>query len=163
MRIAAIAALAVLLPAAAALADEMPTRKAGLWESKISSADMPVVTAKQCIDAETDRKAMGAVGGASDCAKKTFTKTADGYDTEAECKIGGMTVKGHGKITGDFETALHMEQTTDLSGIPGIPDDQKSRVITIDAKRLGDCEAGQKPGDMIMPDGKVVRTPGSGN
>jgi hypothetical protein len=29
----------------------------------------------------------------------------------------------------------------------------------IEAKWLGPCEAGQKPGDLIMPDGKVMQMP----
>ena len=35
------------------------------------------------------------------------------------------------------------------------------RKIVVEARRLGDCEAGQKPGDIIMPDGKVIPMPGA--
>lgn len=31
--------------------------------------------------------------------------------------------------------------------------------MAIDATYLGPCEAGQSPGDIILPDGKVVKMP----
>jgi hypothetical protein len=32
--------------------------------------------------------------------------------------------------------------------------------MTIEASYTGPCAADQRPGDIIMPDGRVVRTPG---
>ncbi len=44
-----------------AAAETLPTRKAGLWESKTVSAEGST-TARQCIDEKTDQLAQGALG-----------------------------------------------------------------------------------------------------
>jgi hypothetical protein len=38
----------------------------------------------------------------------------------------------------------------------------KESKTKIEARYVGPCEAGQRPGDVIMPDGKVMRVPGVG-
>jgi hypothetical protein len=53
-------------------------------------------------------------------------------------------------ITGSFESAYTMTITTQREGIPA------ARTITIAAKWAGPCAADQKPGDMIMPNGRKV-------
>lgn len=147
----------------AAGADSLPPRKAGLWESKTTTDD-GTMSAKQCIDAQTDQLAKNAVsgpGGAGDaCSKQSVTKTATGYETESVCKFGPMSTEGKGVITGDFDSLIKMEMATTVSGIPG-QDKPVTRKSTIENRWLGPCEEGQKPGDIIMSDGKVIRTPGA--
>ncbi len=151
---AALAALAVAGPAAA---DELPTRKAGLWESKTMGKDGETV-ARQCVDASTDKLAQAAAPDA--CDKTIVTKTAEGYTVATNCKVGDVTAKGGGVITGDFETTVRMETSTTMTGIPGLKEPLTLKTV-IENRRLGDCEPGQKPGDIILSDGKVVRTPGA--
>jgi hypothetical protein len=50
-------------------------------------------------------------------------------------------------ITGSFDSGYTMTITTEGDGIAA------ERNITIAAKWLGPCAAGQKPGDMIMQNG----------
>lgn len=149
--------------APAAGADSLPPRKAGLWESKTTTDD-GTMSAKQCIDAQTDQLAKNAVsgpGGANDaCSKQSVTKTATGYETESICKFGPMSTEGKGVITGDFDSLIKMEMATTVAGIPG-QDKPVTRKSTIENRWLGPCEEGQKPGDIIMSDGKVIRTPGA--
>ena len=146
-----------------AQADTLPSRKAGLWESKTTTDD-GTMSAKQCIDAQTDQLAKNAVsgpGGANDaCSKQIVTKTATGYETETACKFGQMSTEGKGVITGDFDSVIRMEMTTTVAGIPG-QEKPLTRKSTIENRWLGPCEEGQKPGDIIMSDGKVIRTPGT--
>lgn len=148
----AIAALSSL----PALAVELPQRKPGLWESKSTTAEGETV-AKQCVGEGTDKAAVGVMTGKA-CAKNEVTKTADGYAVETECAMGPIKAAGKGTITGDFESLVRTETVTVLTGAPGQSGPIERKTV-IEARRLGDCEAGQKPGDIILPDGKVVPMP----
>lgn len=139
-----------------AAAETLPTRKPGLWESKTVSAEGST-TARQCIDDKTDQLAQGALG-AGQCAKRVFTKTSAGYTGETECKMGAISASGTSVITGDFASKIHLDVDTTLTGIPGMKEPVR-RKMAIDATYLGPCEAGQSPGDIILPDGKIVKMP----
>ncbi len=156
-----LASLGLMAPVLAA--DSLPPRKAGLWESKTTTDD-GTMSAKQCIDAQTDLLAKNAVsgpGGVGDaCSKQSVIKTATGYETESVCKFGPIETQGKGVVTGDFDSMIRMEMETTVSGVPG-QSKPVTRKSTIENRWLGPCEAGQKPGDIIMSDGKVVRTPGA--
>jgi len=140
-----------------AAAETLPTRKAGLWESKTVSAEGNT-TVRQCIDNKTDQLAQGALGAGQNCSKRTFVKTSTGFKGETECKIGPISATGSSVITGDFGSKIHMDVETTLTGIPNTKDPVR-RQMAIDATYLGPCEAGQSPGDIILPDGKIVKTP----
>jgi len=140
-----------------AAAETLPTRKAGLWESKTVSAEGNT-TVRQCIDDKTDQLAQGALGAGQNCSKRTFVKTSTGFKGETECKIGPISATGSSVITGDFGSKIHMDVETTLTGIPNTKDPVR-RQMAIDATYLGPCEAGQSPGDIILPDGKIVKTP----
>lgn len=139
-----------------AAADTLPARKAGLWESKTVSAEGNT-TARQCIDDKTDQMAQGALG-AGQCSKRDFVKTSTGYKGETECKIGPISASGTSVITGDFVSKVHMDVDTTLTGIPNMKEPVRRKMV-IDATYLGPCEAGQSPGDIILPDGKIVKMP----
>lgn len=155
MRPAAIVAL-IALSAAPALAQELPQRKPGLWETKSSGAEGQTV-AKQCVGPGTDQSAVGGVAGGA-CSKIQVSKTATGYAIETECTVGPIKAAGTSVITGDFDTAIRTEGTTRLSGVPG-QTGTVERKLVVEARRLGECEAGQKPGDIILPNGQVISMP----
>ncbi|MFD1704297.1 DUF3617 domain-containing protein [Methylopila henanensis] len=158
MRAIILAAL-IAAPAGAAAADEVPHRAPGLWES-VSTSDDGVTKARQCVGEDTDRLAKQAVGGQNSCSKNVVTRTADGYATETLCKVGAVTAEGKGAITGDFQTTVRIETVTVLTGLP----DQSTpltRKTVIENRRIGDCQPGQKPGDIILEDGTVAPTPGT--
>lgn len=145
----------------AAQADELPTRKPGLWESNMSGmAGAPAMTVKQCIDAKTDQLSQAAVQPGATCSKREIKKVAAGYELDTVCTISGIKAEGKGLISGDFVTKVTVDMTTTMSGIPG----QAQPVVTkmnIASTRTGDCGPGQSPGDIIMPNGQVVKTPGT--
>jgi len=144
--------------ATSALADEtLPTRKPGLWETKMINTEGNA-TARQCIDEKTDQIAQSAMGGAQTCTKRSVVKTATGYESEAECKIGPISASSKGTFTGDFSSKIHVETDTVLSGLPTSKEPVKRHMV-LDASFIGPCQAGQSPGDMIMPDGKIVKMP----
>ena len=155
MRHLPFAALGLLL-ASPAVAQEMPPRKAGLWEIKMimEGTGMPPQTSHHCVDAETD-KLMNTIGGGmrgSMCAKQDVKQTGSSIIVDSTCTIGGMTITSNGVITGDFNSAYTVKVTSKRQGGPpqAGPADTK---MQLDAKWVGPCKADQKPGDIIMPGG----------
>ena len=155
---AAFALTVSTLMACPALADTLPARKPGLWESSVSAA--PTMKVKQCIDEKTDKLAESAAAPGATCSKREIRKVAAGYEIESSCTIGGITADAKGLVTGDFATAVKIELTSVIKGIPGNTSGMTQQTV-MEARRIGDCAAGQKPGDMIMPDGRVIKTPGT--
>ena len=144
-----------LWPANNANAIDLPVRKAGLWEMKVlhTGSPAPEMTMQQCTDATTDRDMSTSFSPmAKDiCSKQDIQKTATGYVTDSVCGIAGMSIKSHGEIIGDFNSAYTVKSTSHTEGGPaGVPRDSTT---TIEAKWLGACKADQKPGDIVMPGG----------
>ena len=157
--LAAIAGFA--LAPLAAQADELPKRKPGLWETQMSGmAGAPAMSVKQCIDANTDQLAQSAVQPGATCSKREIRKVAAGYEMESSCTISGIKADGKGMITGDFVSKVTVDMTTTMSGIPGQAQPVTTK-MSIASTRAGDCAAGQSPGDIIMPNGQIVKTPGT--
>ncbi|MFD1702481.1 DUF3617 domain-containing protein [Methylopila henanensis] len=144
------------LAATPAFADRPPTRTPGLWETAtITNAGRTM--ARECIDERTDRIVRQATSGVT-CRNDDFKRTADGYAAGAICRSGGMSIDNKVEITGDFATFARVSTTTVMSGLPG---EAGPRTFTsaIEARRLGDCQPDQRPGDVILPNGTVVNVP----
>jgi hypothetical protein len=152
------AALSVVTPFVAmsvpASALDMPARKPGLWEMKISmeGRNLPVQAAQHCIDAATDKQMHQMGEGMSKCSKQEVTNAGGKMVFDSVCQVGPVTSTSHGEITGSFDSAYTIKMTSKRDGapIPGMP---PTTNMTIEAKWLGPCQAGQKPGDMIMGNG----------
>ena len=155
MRQLSAVAIAVLA-ATPALALDMPARKAGLWELKMDfvGTGLPGQTMKQCIDPATDKLMNQAYGGASKeaCAKQDVSNAGGVMTIDSVCKFGPATVTSHTVVTGSFDSAYAMDVQSTREGGPPMPGGGKSH-MKIAAKWLGPCAAGQKPGDVIMPNG----------
>jgi hypothetical protein len=151
-------ALVCAQPAAAL---DLPARKPGLWEIKMTmeGRNVPVPTAQHCIDAETD-KLMNSIGGSMQkdmCSKQDVQKVGSTIVVDSVCKIGQGTTTSHSVVSGDFNSAYTVKVTSKREGgpaVPGMPADGTS-AMTIDAKWLGACGADQKPGDMIIAGRKM--------
>jgi hypothetical protein len=153
-RLPTLAAL-LLLGAAPALAVELPTRKAGLWELKMlrTGSPAPEMTMQHCTDATTDKQMTTSLSpmAKQNCSKNDIQKTATGYVTDSVCSYGGTTMTSHSEVTGDFNSAYSVKVTSHNEGAPaGAPRDTS---MTLQAKWLGACPADQKPGDIVMPGG----------
>lgn len=138
-----------LLPLHAAVADDLPVRKAGLWEMKIlkSGSAQPEMTMQHCTDETIDKDMNNLVSPMVKqiCSKQDLQKTATGYIADSVCSIAGTTMATHSEITGDFNSAYTV--TSKLHS------DRLDTVTTIEAKWLGACKDNQKPGDIVMPGG----------
>ncbi len=143
-----------LLCASGALAEDLPLRKAGLWEIKIArgGSGLPELTMQHCTDATTDKDMNNTVSPMAKqiCAKQEVQKTATGWVADSVCSIAGGTMTSHSEITGDFNAAYTIVTTSHSDkGLANLRD----LTTHIEAKWLGECKPDQKPGDIVMPGG----------
>ena len=134
-----------LLVSLPAKADELPIRKAGLWEIKMvrTGSPMPAITMQHCTDATTDRQMNGMAGPMAQhtCSKQDIRKTATGYATDSICTAAGLKITSHGDVVGDFNSAYTVTIVSHTEGGPAGARDTTSK---IEAKWLGACKADQK-------------------
>ena len=148
--------------ASPALALDLPARKVGLWQLTMTfeKGGMPSQVIKQCVDAATDKK-MNSVGGGmgrEQCSKQDVRQVGGTIVVDSVCKMGPMTTTSHAIVSGDFNSAYTVQVDSKQEGgpsIPGMPPGGAMK-MTLAAKWLGACEAGQRPGDMIMGNGFKV-------
>lgn len=145
----------VSLFAAPALAQDLPARKPGLWDIKTSveGRSLPVKDVRHCVDQSTDKMMNTALGLASwqACSKKDVQKSGNTTTIDSVCKVNGVTNTSHMVITGSFDSAYTVTIASTSEGgekIKGMPKGESH--VAIEAQYLGPCEAGQKPGDIII-------------
>ena len=153
------AVLTTVLAAAPAFALDMPPRKAGLWELKMifEGRNLPAQVMKQCVDAATDKLMNMNFGGSNEqaCSKLDMKTSGGSITIDSVCKFGEMTTTSHSVVTGSFDSAYTVKVASTRQGgppMPGVAAGAETH-MTIEAKWLGACAAGQKPGDVIMANG----------
>ena len=169
MRTIGAAFVLTMLAAWPAAAADMPTRKPGLWDIKMSFEGRAGLQAiQQCIDVATDQMLQSGAGPVSRaaCSKRDVQRSGNSITIDSACTIGGKATTTHSVITGSFDSAYTMTVTSQSDSAPG----GGKTTMTIAAKWLGPCAADQKPGDMIMANGvktnilnmqKGITSPGS--
>jgi hypothetical protein len=149
-----------------AAAEDLPAIKAGLWETRFVSGGLVdgAPPTKQCMGDKIGLDAVvRATGGA--CEVKWKRMASDRYESETNCKMGPISAKGKGTITGDFSSKLKIETITTVSmenapaGVSPAALSKGPRTMVMEMSWVGPCAPGQNPGDTIMPDGKVMRMP----
>lgn len=158
MRLTAVIFAAPLLFSVSASAQDLPARKPGLWEIKMAfeGRALPLKDVRHCVDQSTDKMMNSALGLASlqACSKKDVQKSGNTTTIDSVCKIGGANTTSHAVISGNFDSAYSVSVTSMSEGGPkgkGMPKGETH--LTIDARYLGPCERGQKPGDIMMGQG----------
>ncbi|MGB9368957.1 MAG: DUF3617 family protein [Xanthobacteraceae bacterium] len=155
MRLAVILATAFI--ATPALAQEIPARKAGLWEMTMTfeGRNTPPQTMQQCIDAATDKAMQDMSAGVrgQGCSKRETKKVGDTIVFDSVCSMGAGTTTSHGVVSGDFNSAYTVTINSKHEGGPPVPNMPAETNMTVAAKWLGACKADQKPGDIIMANG----------
>jgi hypothetical protein len=158
-----LAALAACLVCASpALALDMPQRKAGLWELTMDFVGrrLPAQVIKQCTDAASDKLMNGnfSGSGAAHCSKQDVSHSGATMVVDSVCEIAGATTTSHAVVTGSFDSAYTVDVTSTRSGGRPLPGRAAGGAthMRIAAKWLGPCGAGQRPGDMIMPNGMTM-------
>ena len=137
----------------------LPDRKAGLWEvttTDSSKGNKPEVDL-HCVDATTDQKlkAFGKAMGEKMAACKVLEEKKDGAAlfTHMRCDIGPIKSETRMRTEGDFskEYTTVTETKVDMPGMG--TNNSKS---TARSKWIGACKSGQKPGDVILSDGRTM-------
>jgi hypothetical protein len=148
--VTSLVATLLALAAGAAAAQDLPSRKAGLWEITMQVTNSPSQTMRQCIDEKTDQQMQRFGQGLSQqqCTKNTMQRDGDRYVSESECKLGPTVATSRGVFGGDFDKAYRGE--VDTRYMPPMAGISQSK-MTMSAKWAGACPAGWKPGDMEMP------------
>jgi Protein of unknown function (DUF3617) len=138
--------LIALVPAAA-FAVDLPARKPGLWEIKMAFEGRPgAQSIQQCIDPETDAiMQSSATNIGSQCSKRDIVKSGDTTTIDSVCSVAGKEASSHAVVKGSFDSAYTMTVSS--------KSDAGAINLTVTAKWLGLCEAGQRPGDLILPNG----------
>jgi len=148
--------VAMIAMVGGAWALDLPKRKSGLWDIRISRANkQPPQTVQMCIDQKTDNMAqqMGESVARQACSKQQIRREGNKILGDSVCKIGETTATSHTVFSGEFDRAYHGEIRTKYS--PALMGKSES-VTLIDAKWTGPCQPDQKPGDMIMPNGMKI-------
>jgi hypothetical protein len=156
------AVLALCLAGAApALALDLPARKPGLWEVKMTfvGRNIPVQTIRECIDAQTDKLMNSNFSGAAVgqvCSKQELTRSGATLTVDSICTINGATTTSHAVVTGSFDSGYTVDVNSTREGgppLPGVANGAHTSHMTVAANWLGPCQPGQRPGDMMMGNG----------
>jgi hypothetical protein len=144
------------------LALDMPTRKTGLWEVKMvfEGRNLPPTVMKQCVDPATDKLMNANFGGSNEqaCAKQDVKNSGGTMTIDSVCTFGVTTTTSHAVVSGSFDSAYTIKVASTRAGgppLPGVAPGAETH-MTIEAKWLGACAAGQKPGDVIMANGMIM-------
>ena len=156
MRQATFLFFTLILAASFAQAQDVPKRKSGLWEIKVQSFRKEGVrTTQMCVDQKTDNAVRQLVEarGHESCKKVTLRREGDKQLFDAQCKLSGRetTAKTHGVITGSFDSAYKIESTSTFD--EPVHDKSEGSAV-IEARWTGPCQSDQKPGDVILANGK---------
>jgi hypothetical protein len=143
-------ALAFVAAATSTTAADMPKRKPGLWEIDTRMAGAPAMgPMQQCIDQNTDDLTQQQASKQKpDCSVMDIKPSGNRVTIHSVCKMEGSTATTDGVFEGAFDS--NYKGTIKTKFNPPLNGTSESS-ITQDARWLGPCKAGQKPGDVIMP------------
>ena len=152
------AAMLLCVPAvlaATASADMWPHRKPGLWQMTMTmqGAPMPPMKSKYCVDAATESALIAAGQNAANkmCKSSGFRMTGGAGSVDAVCKFDNITSTSHTTIMFAGDSAYHSETRSHMSPAPAYM--KADSVMTSDARWIGPCPAGMKPGDAVLANG----------
>lgn len=149
--------LAAAALAGGALAADTPKRKSGLWEINTQMEGMPSIGAmQQCIDQNTDDlMQQRAKKEKPDCSVMDVKPQGNKVTLHSVCKFEGTTATTDAVFIGAFDSAYKGDMKTRYN--PPMHGVSESK-MTMEARWLGPCKPGQKPGDVVMPNMKNMNT-----
>ena len=145
----------------------LPARKAGLWEMTVRSDELSLKrrgqgpqrpqTLYQCTSSAAEPVMLLAIlPGQEVCSKveaRQHNKNAGGgYEIETVCEVHGNRVDAKMQIAGDLQSVY--TGSFDVR-YPAIPLQNTGRMV-FQGRWMGACSAGQRPGDMVLPNGVTV-------
>jgi len=142
---------AVLTSLSVAHAQAPPHQRPGLWLNDMSQAGRHF-SMKACVDAASEARTSvfsASVRKGNKCRNSQLTHNLDGsWTSVSTCEFQpGVTRTSRADIRGDFNS----KYTVTLRSPPTAPPE-----MTMTATYLGACGPGQKGGDIVMSDGRVI-------
>lgn len=131
-------------------AADMPKRKPGLWEINSHMQGMPSIGAmQQCIDQKTD-DLMQQQGKKEqpNCSVMDINTQGNKVTVHSVCKVQSSTATTDAVFIGSFDSSYKGDMHTRFS--PPMHGTSETK-MSFDARWIGPCKPGQKPGEVIMP------------
>ncbi len=132
---------------------EFPKRKSGLWEIRSTGAQANgLAPTRYCVGDATDRADQHldrATGTRGACTLGAFRKAGEGWLAESVCRESKTVVRSRALATGNLTDNYRID--TVVSYDPPLAGTRREDREAVVATYLGDCLAGQKPGDMVIP------------
>ena len=142
--------LAIAVPATA-IAVDLPRRKSGLWEISTATQQGQPMSAQMCVDQKTDDLTRQLAGIGVTCSKQNVRReSATRYVIDSVCQFGESTATSRAVFTGSFESRYDVDITAKYAPpMMGISEGRS----TISARWMSACKPGQRPGDVVLPNG----------
>ena len=145
-------------------AAKFPLRKAGLWEVTIQphfpqglgGTKQPAVTVRQCTRPDVEAvMLLSILPGQENCGPAKVVRRGDKgnhYEITTACRVHDNRVQARLELRGDLQSVYAGSYSVDFSRTP----EQNVGPVAIQGRWLGGCAPGQKPGDMVLPNGITV-------
>jgi hypothetical protein len=158
IRVGAFFLLILLGADSPAFAESYPPRRAGHWELILTLEDGSAApqAIQQCVDAESDNllHTFGGLTIAGTTCTSAQRKDGANLHVDTVCKVDDkITATLQTVFAGDFNASYTVRATTRVEGEPAATK-TPPRTMLIAAKWLGACKPDQRPGDLVLPDGK---------
>ena len=145
------------LAGASAFATDLPVLKSGLWELSRSTSQQPETKrmTTMCLDesVQAEMREFGLGMAKELCSKNDRRVEGNKLTIDAVCKLGVTTMTAHSVMTFSGNTAYHTEGSATYDPPMLNMSEVKS---SIDAKWVGECNAGQQPGDITLESGQTI-------
>jgi len=146
-----------LAGASAFAADDLPVLKSGLWELSRSTSQQPETKrmTTMCLDesVQAEMREFGLGVAKELCSKSDRRIEGNRLTIDAVCKLGVTTMTTHSVMTFSGNTAYHTEGSATYD--PPMPNMSEAK-SSIDGKWVGECKAGQQPGDITLESGQTI-------
>ncbi len=133
----------------ALLAQDLPKRKPGLWQQSMTTIGTPgpSTSMTMCTDERMDKMLVQRSEGEQRCTQQTARREGNAVVLDAVCTHQGTTVRTKGRFSGDFNSSysgdMHSTFEPPMHGM-------KEMRQKIEARWIGPCKPGQKPGDVFV-------------
>ena len=149
--------LALVLGMTSAFAQDYPKLKPGLWEMERTAerASQHPNRLTMCLDDTVQKEMfdMGAGAMKGMCSKHEFRMSGSRGTGDFVCDFGGsrMHSKSTMQMTGNtgYRTEIHTTYDPPFMG-------QSESTTILTARHVGACKQGQRPGDVILPNGQTL-------
>ena len=145
-----------------ALAQSIPKMKAGMWESTMTQpgvegkkdAKGEQMKSTMCLNDAVMEQMMKMGQGISQqmCSKNLRQVSGNKMTASAECKMGGSTITSNTVTTFNGDSSYRTEAKAVYS--PPLYGMKESVTVT-DAKHVGPCKPGMRPGDVTTMGGTI--------